>query len=111
MKATQWVVELVHRVVELVHSGGRAWPSGGRACRDHDNRVVEPVETTGHGGEGMYEELQANAEGVDFALVAYREDGAWQVRELEAETAADLGGFATELRRYPGESGSLGMLW
>jgi putative tRNA adenosine deaminase-associated protein len=58
----------------------------------------------------MFEELQANAEGVDFALVAYREDGAWQVREVEAEKAADLAGFATELRRYPGESGSLGML-
>jgi putative tRNA adenosine deaminase-associated protein len=58
----------------------------------------------------MFEELQANAEGVDFALVAYREDGAWQVREVEAEKAADLAGFAAELRRYPGESGSLGML-
>jgi putative tRNA adenosine deaminase-associated protein len=58
----------------------------------------------------MYEELQATAEGVDFALVAYREDGAWQVREVEPEKAADLDGFATELRRYPGESGTLGML-
>jgi putative tRNA adenosine deaminase-associated protein len=64
----------------------------------------EPEETT------MSGELEANAEGVDFALVAYREDGVWQVRQVEAEKAADLDGFAAELRRYPGEGGSLGLI-
>src|SRR4051794_22265471 len=62
------------------------------------------------GGDEMSEELVASAEGVDFALVAYREDGAWQVQEVEAVRAADLDRFATELRRYPGESGSLGLV-
>jgi len=56
------------------------------------------------------EESEANAEGVDFALVAYREEGIWQVQELDAERAADLDGLAVELRRYPGDGGSLGLV-
>ena len=57
------------------------------------------------------EELEANAEGVDFALVAYREEGVWQVAGARAPTtAADLDGFAAELRRYPGDGGSLGLV-
>jgi putative tRNA adenosine deaminase-associated protein len=58
----------------------------------------------------MSQEFEANAEGVDFALVAYREEGAWQLQELDPEKAADLDGFAAELRRYPGDGGSLGMV-
>jgi putative tRNA adenosine deaminase-associated protein len=55
-------------------------------------------------------ETEANAEGVDFALVAYREDGVWQIAELEDEKAADLDELEAELRRYPGEGGSLGLV-
>lgn len=58
----------------------------------------------------MSQETEANAEGVDFALVAYREEGVWQLVELDPEKAADLDGFATELRRYPGDGGSLGLV-
>jgi putative tRNA adenosine deaminase-associated protein len=58
----------------------------------------------------MSEEQEANAEAVDFALVAYREEGVWQLQELASETAADLDGFAVELRRYPGDGGSLGLV-
>jgi len=58
----------------------------------------------------MTQEFEANAEGVDFALVAYREEGLWQVQELDADKAADLDGFAAELRRYPGDGGSLGLV-
>jgi putative tRNA adenosine deaminase-associated protein len=58
----------------------------------------------------MTQEIEANAEGVDFALVAYREEGIWQVQELDPEKAADLDGFAAELRRYPGDGGSLGLV-
>jgi len=58
----------------------------------------------------MSQETEANAEGVDFALVAYREEGVWQLEELDEEMAADLDGFATELRRYPGDGGSLGLV-
>jgi putative tRNA adenosine deaminase-associated protein len=58
----------------------------------------------------MTQEFEANAEGVDFALVAYREEGVWQLQELEPVLAADLDGFAAELRRYPGDGGSLGLV-
>ena len=33
----------------------------------------------------MSDEFDANAEGVDFALVAYREEGVWQLEELAPE--------------------------
>jgi putative tRNA adenosine deaminase-associated protein len=58
----------------------------------------------------MSEEQDANTEAVDFALVAYREEGVWQVQELAHEAAADLDGLAVELRRYPGDGGSLGLV-
>jgi putative tRNA adenosine deaminase-associated protein len=58
----------------------------------------------------MTQEFEANAEGVDFALVAYREEGVWQLVELAPEKAADLDGLAAELRRYPGDGGSLGLV-
>jgi len=58
----------------------------------------------------MSEENEANAEGVDFALVAYREEGVWQVEELEKDTVSDLDDFTAELRRYPGDGGSLGLV-
>jgi len=55
-------------------------------------------------------ESDANAEGIDFALVAYREEGVWQLQELVPDTAADLENFAKELRRWPGDGGSLGLV-
>jgi putative tRNA adenosine deaminase-associated protein len=61
-------------------------------------------------GADMTQEIEANAEGVDFALVAYREEGVWQVAELEPTKAAELDGLAAELRRYPGDGGSLGLV-
>ncbi len=54
-------------------------------------------------------EFDANAESVDFALVVYREEGVWQLQELAHEVVGDLEGFARELRRWPGDGGSLGM--
>jgi putative tRNA adenosine deaminase-associated protein len=58
----------------------------------------------------MSQESQANAEGVDFALVAYREEGVWQLERLDQDVAADLDELAAELRRYPGDGGSLGLV-
>lgn len=58
----------------------------------------------------MSAETDTNAEGVDFALVAYREDGEWQLAELAPEAAADLDAFEAELRRWPGEAGALGLV-
>jgi putative tRNA adenosine deaminase-associated protein len=58
----------------------------------------------------MSRESEANAESVDFALVAYREEGVWQLDELEDDTAGDLDDLADELRRYPGDGGALGLV-
>jgi len=58
----------------------------------------------------MSAEIDANAEGVDFALVAYREEGVWQLQELSPDTVGDLENFAKELRRWPGDGGSLGLV-
>jgi putative tRNA adenosine deaminase-associated protein len=58
----------------------------------------------------MSDESEANAEGVDFVLVAYREDGVWQVEELADESVADFETLAQELRRWPGDGGSLGLV-
>jgi putative tRNA adenosine deaminase-associated protein len=58
----------------------------------------------------MSDEFDTNADGVDFALVAYREEGVWQLEELAPEAAGDLDLFAQTLRRYPGDGGSLGLV-
>ncbi len=58
----------------------------------------------------MSAEFDANAEGVDFAVVAYREEGVWQLQELAPDTVGDLDNFAKELRRWPGDGGSLGLV-
>jgi putative tRNA adenosine deaminase-associated protein len=52
----------------------------------------------------------ADTEGVDFALVAYREENVWHVDEVNDDRLHDLDAFATELRRYPGDFGSLGLV-
>lgn len=58
----------------------------------------------------MTQDSEANAAGVDFALVAYREEGVWQLEELSPRTVADVESLATELRRYPGDGGALGLV-
>ncbi len=58
----------------------------------------------------MSDESKANAEGVDFAVVAYREEGVWQVEHLAEDAASSLDRFTEELRRWPGDGGSLGLL-
>jgi putative tRNA adenosine deaminase-associated protein len=53
---------------------------------------------------------EALGDGIDFALAAYREDGAWQLQEL-ADTALDsVETLAHGLRRLPGDNGALGMV-
>ncbi len=58
----------------------------------------------------MTQDVEANAAGVDFALVAYREEGDWQVQELSPRVLADVASLAAELRRYPGDNGVLGLV-
>lgn len=58
----------------------------------------------------MSDRTEAYAEGVDFALVAYREEGVWQVEPLPEDTLDDIETLAHELRRWPGDGGSLGLI-
>lgn len=58
----------------------------------------------------MSDQSEAFAEGIDFAVVAYREEGVWQVEQLALDNVEDIESLATELRRYPGDGGALGMV-
>jgi len=58
----------------------------------------------------MSADSDANVEGVDFALAAYREEGVWQVEEIPHDRLGDIEELATELRRYPGDFGALGLI-
>jgi putative tRNA adenosine deaminase-associated protein len=58
----------------------------------------------------MSDQSEANAEGIDFAVVAYREEGDWQVDQIAEDKIEDLDSLVAELRRWPGDGGSLGML-
>lgn len=58
----------------------------------------------------MSDQSEAFAEGIDFAVVAYREEGVWQVEQIAPEKVTDIDGLAGELRRWPGDGGSLGMV-
>lgn len=50
------------------------------------------------------------AEGVDFALAAYREEGVWQVQEIAHSLLADIPMLTSALRRFPGDGGALGLV-
>ncbi|HLR85393.1 MAG TPA: tRNA adenosine deaminase-associated protein [Nocardioidaceae bacterium] len=50
------------------------------------------------------------AEAIDFALVAYREEGMWQVAPLPREVGEDIDDLITALRPWPGDAGVLGLV-
>ncbi|MDN5851815.1 MAG: tRNA adenosine deaminase-associated protein [Actinomycetia bacterium] len=50
------------------------------------------------------------AEAIEFAVVAYREEGVWQVATLPREVGEDIGDLITALRPWPGDSGVLGLV-
>ena len=52
----------------------------------------------------------ASATDLDFAVVAYTEDDVWQVAPLPLQGVPELSGLVSALRRYPGESGVIGMV-
>lgn len=58
----------------------------------------------------MSDQSEAFAEGIDFAVVAYREEGQWQVEQIVFDQIEDIDSLANELRRWPGDGGALGMV-
>ena len=49
-------------------------------------------------------------DGVDFALVAYREENVWRIAPIADDRLHDLESLTAELRRWPGDFGSLGLV-
>lgn len=47
---------------------------------------------------------------IDFAVVAYREEGMWRVATLPREVGDDIDDLITAVRPWPGESGVLGLV-
>jgi putative tRNA adenosine deaminase-associated protein len=58
----------------------------------------------------MTDMTDAEVSAVDFAIVAYRDEGAWSVAELPGRALDGVDAIAEELRRYPGENGALAMI-
>src|SRR6476469_4623344 len=70
--------------------------------------MPEDVQPQGPGG--VMPPIVEDAEGVDFALVAYREENEWHVEEISEELRHDLDSLTAELRRWPGDFGSIGLV-
>lgn len=47
---------------------------------------------------------------IDFAIAAYREEGAWVVTSLPARAVVTAAGFVAALRQLPGEGGVFGIV-
>jgi putative tRNA adenosine deaminase-associated protein len=47
---------------------------------------------------------------VDFAVVAYRDEGQWQVQALPPGSADDIETLITALRPWPSDTGALGLV-
>jgi putative tRNA adenosine deaminase-associated protein len=58
----------------------------------------------------MSDATDSEVEAIDLALVAYRDEDAWQLSELPGSALDDVDTIGRELRRYPGESGALALL-
>jgi putative tRNA adenosine deaminase-associated protein len=58
----------------------------------------------------MSEMTDTEVEQVDLAVVAYRDEGDWQVQQLPGRALDGVDSIARELRRYPGETGALAMI-
>lgn len=58
----------------------------------------------------MSDVTDAEIDAIDFAVVAYLDDGIWNLAELPGHALDDVDAIARELRRYPGESGALALL-
>ena len=54
--------------------------------------------------------LTEQIDAVDFALAAFREDGAWQLQEIASPAFASVETLSHALRRLPGDGGAVGMV-
>jgi putative tRNA adenosine deaminase-associated protein len=58
----------------------------------------------------MSEVSDAEVGEIDLAVVAYRDEGDWNLAELPDRSLDSVDTIANELRRYPGENGALALI-
>jgi putative tRNA adenosine deaminase-associated protein len=58
----------------------------------------------------MSDVTDAEVNDIDLAVVAYLDEGTWNVAELREHALEDVESIAKELRRYPGEAGALALI-
>ncbi|MDT9595337.1 tRNA adenosine deaminase-associated protein [Nocardioides zeae] len=51
-----------------------------------------------------------DGDAIDFAIVAYREEGIWQLHEIVDDVLDSVETLAAALRRFPGDGGALGVV-
>jgi len=51
-----------------------------------------------------------DGDAIDFAIVAYREEGVWQLHEIVDDVLDSVETLAAALRRFPGDGGALGVV-
>lgn len=54
--------------------------------------------------------MTEGSDSIDFALVAYREEGVWQLHEIVDDVLESTDTLAAALRRFPGDGGALGLV-
>lgn len=54
--------------------------------------------------------MTEESDSIDFALVAYREEGVWQLHEIVDDVLESTETLAAALRRFPGDGGALGLV-
>lgn len=52
----------------------------------------------------------SEADEIDLAVAAYREEGVWQLQELPEAALDTVDTVARELRRYPGDNGAMALI-
>jgi putative tRNA adenosine deaminase-associated protein len=78
---------------------------------DKPDVVVAPVDDDDPDDSDADDDLEDAAEDeIDYVLAAYREDGQLHVQALELDLANDLDALIEQLRRLPGDAGSLGFV-
>jgi putative tRNA adenosine deaminase-associated protein len=82
----------------------------GTRTRPATTGVAEVDDDQEDGDEDDDEPEDATDDEIDFVLAAYREDGEPRVQELAKDLANDLDELIVQLRRLPGDAGSIGFV-
>ncbi len=78
--------------------------------RNDDNSVEREDDQVQEELDDFEDYEDATEDDVDFAVTVYREEGSPVVQELPLEVVNDLDELIEQLRRYPGDAGTLGIV-